>query len=170
MPISYQKEIEAILDVLKKLGKSIGFRSASKADLAYLRKAGYPDSVCDFYRKSEPITDVEINGVRLFSISELQRYNRDAIPCYIIAPMGYRVIADTVFGDAYCIDLNSIDSDGQPGVVLAGHDEIFEGATEDEIRAAIVEITDTFREFLRRFASKDLAQYIYDIRQDYNSK
>ena len=66
--------------------------------------------------------------------------------------------------------MNSIDSDGQPGVVLAGHDEIFEGATEDEIRAAIVEITGTFREFLSRFASKDLAQYIYDIRQDYNSK
>ena len=56
MSVSYQREIEAILDVLKKLGKSASFRAASKADLAYLRKAGYPDSVCDFYRNTEPIT------------------------------------------------------------------------------------------------------------------
>jgi hypothetical protein len=162
MPFLYEKELQAIVDALTIAGERAEFRRAGRSDLKYLIDAGYPMAVCNFYRNAEPAMMLEINDVRLYPIADMKIENENAVPGCVIASLGYRVIGSTIIGDAYCIDLNSVDSDGQSNVVLASHDEIYEDASETEIRAGIAEVADTFREFLRRLAAADLPLSFYD--------
>lgn len=168
MDFIYEQELRAIQEALIRSGEVVTFGPANKQDLLYLKEIGIPDSVCQFYEKAEPGNGVEINDARLWSISNLRIENEQAVPGYIIMPLGYRVIGSTITGDAYCINLNVIDSGGQPAVFLASHDEIYEDSDEEEIRSKIVQVASTFKEFLRKFADSELPADYYDLIQDKN--
>ena len=166
MSFEYAQELQAIRDALEKQDVEVDFGPASEADMDYLRSMGYPESVCQFYEEAEPERWIEINEARLDPISEMRIENEQAVPGYIIVPLGYRVIGTTITGDAYCIDINAVGPDGQPAVFLATHDEIYEDSTEEEIRAGIIQISSSFREFLGAFAEGKLTVDFYDLKED----
>jgi hypothetical protein len=165
MAFLYEEELSAIKNTFSASGIEIEFRPASTSDIAYLREVGVPESVCHFYEQAEPSEGIESNDARLWPISELRVENEDAVPGYLIFPMGYRVIGTTIYGDIYCIDLNSVDSNGQPAVFLASHEEIYEGAKIEDMKSGIVKIAETFKEFLLKFAEGSLPTDFYDLKE-----
>lgn len=132
--------------------------------IAYLVSAGYPESVIRRYRSGELEKFAEINGVRMHPAGCLQEENEDATPGYVIAPLGYLNVASTVTGDAFCVDLNVRNESGEPRVVLASHDEIYEDSPPDEIPTKMVKVTDSFDEFIARFNAETLPSGYYDAK------
>ncbi|MCP5006020.1 MAG: hypothetical protein GY941_19090 [Planctomycetes bacterium] len=165
MTFLYQNELNAIKLAKKNFGSSIRFRQAHKDDIAYLKSIGMPESVLNFYAEAEPTDCIEINYARLWPISELRIENQDAVPGYIVSPLGFLVIGTTIEGDIYCIDTNSVDSDGQPPIVMVSHDEVYEGADEKEIKAGIVKVSKTFCDFLKDFSKGTLPTDFYELNQ-----
>lgn len=159
MSTDFQNQIQAIqkrLNVKNRL-----FKKATENDIDYLMSLGVPSDILTFYKIAEPVECIEIENARLWPISELQIENEDAIPGYVIAPLGYIVIATTLTGDTFCLNLNN--TKDKPEIVIASHDEIYEGAKEEEIKAGIITISDSFLDFLNRFAEGNLPSDFYDF-------
>jgi hypothetical protein len=125
----------------------------------------YPSSVIDFFKIFNQQKEIEINEVRLFHALSIKEENEDAIPGYVISPLGYLNIGTTIYGDSYCLDTNTKNSKGDPIVVLASHDEIYEESTPEEIKKAVVKVADSFEEFIKRFYTSDLPSSYYDVKQ-----
>ena len=137
---------------------AMGFKSASNSGIAYLNKTEYPNSVKTFYEFCEPISCIECNDIRLCNIKELEIENTQATPGSTLFPFGYRVIATTLYGDVLVI--NSNEENGP--VYIACHDEIEEGANEEEIKNKIIEIASSFEDFLDKFTNKEILSSYYD--------
>jgi hypothetical protein len=166
MGFRYEEEMKALRVVLAQSGVRVDFGPASADDLAYLREVGAPPSVIQFYEVAEPAEGIDIADARLWPIADLRAGNEDAIPGYVIAPMGYPVIGTTLYGDIYCLALSEASPDGEPPVLLASHDEIEEGAAPEEVRRHMVRVADSFPDFLRRFVKAALPISYYDVTVD----
>jgi len=159
----YAKELKSIKETLSNKGLSGNFSSASKEDIAYLEEIHVPDSIRNFFEHAEPSEIIEIGDARLAPVSYLQEENNDAVPGYIIFPLGFRIVGSTTCGDAFCVNINPNDSNEEPAVYLASHDEIYEDMTPEEILPKIVKVADTFRDFLLKFGKGSLPKDYYDI-------
>ena len=162
----YGDELDAIRQTFIEAGEEAKFRAASDADLEYLGSLGIPESVINFFAWAEPVDGIEIKGARLWPISELRVENEDAVPGYVIAPLHYPVIGSTLFGDVYCLDLPGVAADGEPAVMIASHDEIYEDSAPEEIPTKMSRIADSFSDFLRKFAAGELPSDYYDTREE----
>lgn len=126
------------------------FRRAETEALDQLRSFNLPASVVSFFRDFEPTECIE-GQVRLWPISEMLRENRDYVPGADVSPHGYIVFATTICGDTYCFDLNVIDENGEPRIVLISHDEDFEGMSSDQITGLAKPIAPNLAAFLEMY-------------------
>jgi hypothetical protein len=127
-------------------------RPAADSDLAKLQALGLPAIVVEFYRSYEPAQYAEIQGVRLWPISEVIEENQRYVPGADVCPQGFVVFASTVSGDAYCFDLTMT----EPRVVLLSHEVAFEGMARPQIQALAKPIAPNFDSFLSSFAAGTL--------------
>lgn len=127
-------------------------RPASDEDLERLRKLALPAVVVDFYRSYEPSGCAEIEGVRLWPISEVLKENQDYVPGADVSPHGFLVFATTVYGDAYCFDV----SVAEPRVVLRSHELPFDEMDAGQIKALAKPIAPNLDAFLASFAAGSL--------------
>ena len=141
------------------------FGPAGPDSIAYLESAGYPGSVIQHFRSSEPRDWVEVNGVRMYPVSHIREENEQAIPGYVVRPMGYLNIGSTDVGDTYCVDLNTRNDKGEPAVVLVSHEEVRDDSSPDDVSAAMIKIADSFGEFLSRFKSGDLPSQYFEAKE-----
>ena len=135
------------------------YQKTGKKDLDYLKSKKYPDCFIELYKHNEPQGCVEINGVRLCSISHLRVENKDGVPGYIIYPYGFRAVGTTIYGDLYCLNINQLNKDGQPVIFMANHEEISEDEEfedEEDCTSSMVKVADSLDEFLERFINGTL--------------
>lgn len=140
-------------------------RSVEQKGIKYLESMSYPNSVIDFFKIFDQQKKIEVNEVRLSHSLSIKIENEDAIPGYVISPLGYLNIGTTIYGDSYCLDTNTKNPKGDPIVVLASHDEIYEESTPEEIKKAVVKVADSFEEFINLFYTSDLPSSYYDVKQ-----
>jgi len=127
-------------------------RPAAEGDLTKLQALGLPSLVVDFYRSYEPAEYAEIEGVRLWPISEVIEENQRYVPGVDVCPHGFVVFASTVSGDAYCFDLAVT----EPRVVLLSHEVPFEGMPRQQIQALAKSVAANLDAFLSSFAAGTL--------------
>jgi hypothetical protein len=154
----YKRTVETLIQKMDRDGLEHEFKPASPSEIAYLKKAEYPNSVITFYESYEPVSCIEYNEIRLWNIKELEIENTQATPGYTIFPFGYRVIATTLYGDVLVV--NSNEENGP--VNIASHDEIEEDTKEEEIKDKIIKIANSFEDFLAKFTNKDIKSRYYD--------
>ncbi len=135
------------------------FKTPDKTELDYLTSLDLPDEVFNFYSRHALLDIIEINNIRLLPISVITEENTNYTPGYILAPFGFCVIASTIEGDVYCIRKTIKDY----FIVIASHDEIYEGQNVEEIMKATKEVAKTFPDFLNAFIRKKLVVSFYDI-------
>ena len=158
----YQQEIEALLARLARKGSRLQARPAAEADIQWLRAKGVPESVVAFFTVAEPVRWVDIGGVEIGPVSGLKAANSQAVPGIAASRYGYVVIAQTISGDAYCIDVNHVDRDGQPPIYIVNHEKVGESASRQDVEAGSRLVAASFREFLTRFIAGDLPYDFHD--------
>ena len=126
------------------------FRPATNADLFSLQSLGVPKSIVDFYALHEPSKCAE-GQIRLWPIKEILQENRDLVPGAYISPFGYVVFATTFCGDTYCFDLNKIDEQTEPGIVLISHEVVSDDIDAQEAARLAKPVENNLFEFLERF-------------------
>jgi hypothetical protein len=77
----------------------------------------------------------------------------------LLSPHGYCAIASTIYGDVYFVKTN----ENEDEIVLASHDEIYEGQEIGELTKGVKTTAKSFDEFLNAFKGKRLAKSYYDI-------
>jgi hypothetical protein len=132
------------------------FGPASKRDLSALRDLGLPRQVVDFFARHEPRDCAEDRQIRLWPIVHILEENRDMVPGLHIAPLGYIVFATTIYGDTYCFDLNKIDEQGEPPIVLISHEVVDEETTGEDVARLAKAVAKNLGQFLERFARGEL--------------
>ena len=158
----FQQEIQALRNRLSSEGRNAQLRQASSESLAWLRSMRIPESVVAFYAVAEPSRWVDIEGLEIGPVAGLKSDNTQAVPGIAASRYGYVVIAKTISGDAYCLDVNQADSTGQTPVYLVNHEKVGETATRSDVEAWSRLVTPSFQEFLTRFIEGDLP---YDFDQ-----
>jgi hypothetical protein len=130
----------------------VPLRPASQADLEAVRALQLPPDVLAFYERSEPARLIELDRVRIFPIRKILDENHDYVPGADLYPHGYVVLATTLYGDTYCLDLN------EPGfpVIIMTHEIIFEGMAAQEIKKYRRQVAGDFRQFLEHFVAGTL--------------
>jgi hypothetical protein len=123
-----------------------------------------------FFSLAEPDRMIEIAGIRLVPIAQIKDYNTHQVPGIASSRFGYFVFASTVGGDAYCLNLNELDEEGQPSVYLVNHDRVHQDASLEEVKANSVLIVNSFREFLQLLASDNPPPYDYHDARDFWKK
>jgi len=156
MKFLYEEQLKVIQKKLKAHNEEVGFRRADDADLFYLRSYPIPESVLNFYENAEPDDVVEIEDARLWPVSCLRLENEKMEPGNIVSPHGFFVIATTIFGDCYCIDLNKVKKKQEPTVVLACHDRQNDHATFSSVLENMKLVAKSFPEFLTLFSKGKL--------------
>lgn len=131
------------------------FRPASEGHLSALRALRLPNPVVDFFALHEP-SDCAEGQVRLWPIAEIIKENCDLVPGAYVAPLGYVVFATTFCGDTYCFDLNQINEQNEPRVVLISHEVVGEDITAEEARRLAKPVAKNLAEFLETFAREEL--------------
>src|SRR5688572_23544864 len=111
-------------------------RPAKPDDLDQLTKLGAPESLLSFHRQHEPLLETEIGNVRLQNIFGVIQENTNYVPGADLHQHGLLVFATTIYGDAYCLDMNADNGQGDPPVVIMTHEESFEGLDHDTIMSA----------------------------------
>ena len=149
----------SIVEKINNYTNGNSFRNSDSTEIHYLVELNLPQDILDFYRSFSPIDIIEINRIRLLPIKVIIDENNDYTPGYLLTPLGCCVIASTDQGDVYCIrkSLNNYN------IILASHDEIFEGLHEKEIFDRTRLITHSFYDFLKLFIEKELAASYYDL-------
>lgn len=155
----YDEAIDALNRFIQQQDEKITLRPAAEKDLRYLQQNNYPASVCAFYAQAEPSFDLESEGVYLVPIQRLVVANSEAVPGLITKPLGLPVIAQTISGDTYCLNLHQ-QKNGECPVYLVAHDQFGLGTDLATILSASHRITNTFRAFIMRFCEEELP---YDI-------
>lgn len=130
----------------------VGLRAASPVSLSRLDALGFPNSVRSFYAQHEPSACAEIENVRLWPADEVARENTEFVPGADLHPRGYAVFATTVFGDAYCLDLNGQERSGLIPIVLMSHELGWAQMDADEIRRLRKVVARSFEHWLELFA------------------
>jgi hypothetical protein len=131
------------------------FSGASPDDLAALRALQVPEPVVDFYAHYEPKGLAE-GQVRLWPIADIVEENRDYVPGAYIAPLGYIVFSTTFCGDTYCFDLNQINSNGEPRIVLVSHEAVEEDISAKEAFRLAKPVAKDLHDFLDKFSRRQL--------------
>jgi hypothetical protein len=157
----YANEIERLGSCRPSSGSGPALREAGEQDLAQFRQLGVPEAVIDFYVLAEPARIFEYKGIWLLPISEILKSNANAVPGVASSRYGLVVVASTVSGDAYCIDINTTDEQGLPPVYIICHEKVHEDASEVEVWAGSSLFCKTFLEFLRRFVAGKLPYDYY---------
>jgi hypothetical protein len=158
----YQAEIEALTAWAAGQGSEVQLRPASQTDLEWLLSVGVPESVWQFFTRAEPASSLEAEGVYLLPIAQLRESNTAVEPGQTASKYGCIVIAETVSGDVYCMDVQQLDSEGQPPVYLVNHNQVHPDMTLQEFQANSRLVTATFRDFLGQFTAGTLP---YDFEQ-----
>jgi hypothetical protein len=153
--------IEALKAALKHADVRAGqIRPAKPEDLAKAENAGFPRELLDFYKEYEPgVAGIEIYQ-RMWSIKTALIENTKAVPGTGLYPHGYIVFASTTCGDAYCIDTNIANEQGEHPVVLFAHDEINKNTELSYIQRSRVEVASSLDDFLYRFATGILSEEV----------
>lgn len=135
------------------------FKKPNQAEIDYLKSLELPEEVIGFYRDYTPIDIIEVNNVRLLPISEIIEENTNYTPGFLLTALGFCVIASTIEGDVYCIlkELNDYK------IIIASHDEIYEGQELEEIMDGTKEVAKTYYDFLNFFAGRRLVASFYDL-------
>ena len=131
------------------------FRAASKADVAALRALRLPDPVLDFFARHEPSECAE-GQVRLWPIADILKENRDLVPGAYVAPLGYVVFSTTFCGDTYCFDVNVVNKDNEPRIVLISHEVVEEDITAEEAKRLAKPVAKNLYEFLEKYTRQEL--------------
>lgn len=131
------------------------FRAASKAELAALRTFQLPEEVLDFFARHEP-SDCAEGQVRLWPIVHILQENRDFVPGAYVAPLGYVVFSTTYHGDAYCFDVNVVNKENEPRIVLISHEAVAEDITAEEAKRLAKPVANNLFEFLEKFTLQAL--------------
>jgi hypothetical protein len=137
-------------------GNTPQFKPASADDAAWLEAAGLPATVVTFFAAHDPVKGVESDGVYLEPVRKLRLDNTQAVPGVVVNQYGWVVIANTVSGDAYCVDTRS---EGDIPVYIVSHAR-GEDASFDDIKAHSRIVAQSFDDFLEKFAQKALP---YDV-------
>ncbi len=116
-----------------------------------LRALGVPEPILRFYERYEPEGFAE-GQVRLWGIPNVVMENTKAVPGIAVQPMGYIVFASSLFGDAYCFNLNKIDSAGEPEIILMSHGSFGEDATAEEVHPLAKPVASSLLQFLEQFS------------------
>ena len=151
-------------EIIEKIKADSGFdcfRKPEQAELNYLKSLNLPGDVVNFYSQYSPVDTIEINKIRLLPIAEIINENTNYIPGYILSPLGFCVVASTIEGDVYCIRNSTNDYD----IVIASHDEIYEGQSMDETLNGTKPITKTFGDFINAFVQQELVASFYDLEE-----
>jgi hypothetical protein len=154
-------EIAALKSWLRERGEANVLRPASHEDLEQLAQLGVPAVVREFFALAEPGKLIESEGVFLVPIAQLVDANQNVVPGVAASRYGYVVIAKTVSGDAYCVDTNQPDGEGQPPIYIVNHERVSEAATQAEVQQQSRLVSKTFREFLGRFVAETLPYDYY---------
>jgi hypothetical protein len=157
----YQAELNELEAMIQRHDQKAGFQPASEAELDWLAEQGIPDSVRQFYEFAEPSRVIESEGVYLIPIAKIADVNQHVMPGAVTSQFGYIVIAETVSGDAFCVNTHCLDADGQPPIYFINHDRLGSDATIKDLRNNSRLVTPTFRQFLRRFAAGTLPYDYY---------
>ena len=135
------------------------FEKPEETEFRYLESLNLPEEVLNFYAQYSPAEIIEMNGIRLLPISEIIEENTNFTPGYILTPLGFCVVASTVEGDIYCIRKTTNDY----SIVIASHDEIYEGLNESEILNGTKPVVKTFSDFFKAYVQRELAVSYYDL-------
>jgi hypothetical protein len=135
------------------------FKIAEQAEIEYLTSLNLPHEVLNFYFEYNPIDTIELNDIRLLPISEIIEENTNYTPGFLLTPLGFCVVASTIEGDVYCIQKDLDDY----RMVIASHDEIYEGQETEEILSGTKEVSKTFSDFLKSFVELKLVASYYDL-------
>lgn len=136
------------------------FRRADVSSIQYLEGLGLSKEILEFYREYEPAYVIEIEEIRLLPISEIMEENVNYTPGYLLSPHGYCAVASTIYGDIYCVK----SEDNGDVVVLASHDEIYEGQEMEKLMLGVRGIEMNFFQFLNAFATGGLVKSFYDVK------
>lgn len=117
---SFKQQVE---EIAKMTG--ISFRPASPESILALESLGFPQRAIEFYTNYEPEDCVE-GQVRIWPIDHIITENTEFTPGAHISRYGYFVFATTYCGDAYCLNSNKCDHEGNPQVVLVTHETVGE--------------------------------------------
>lgn len=136
-------DYNSIVDEINNGANRICFKNSDSKEIQYLVSLNLSEDILDFYQNFNPIGVIEINEIRLLPIKEIINENNDFTPGYLLTPFGCCVITSTYLGDVYCIReiLNKY------SIILASHDEIFDGQMEKEIFDHTRLITHSFYDF-----------------------
>ncbi|MCA9955589.1 MAG: SMI1/KNR4 family protein [Anaerolineales bacterium] len=145
-----------IIALAQRTNQAVQFGPAPVEALNWLAAQGIPDSVRQFYALAEPGRIVESEGVYLIPVAKMMDVNQHVVPGAFSSPFGYIVIAETVSGDAYCVNIHCADVAGQPPIYLLNHERLGRDATVQDVRRNGRLVTNTFRQFLQRFAAGTL--------------
>lgn len=137
------------------------FRAASESDLAELRTLRLPDPVLSFFARHEPSRCAE-GQVRLLPIANILQENIDLMPGACVSPLGYVAFSTTFCGDAYCFDVNMVDQNHNPRIVLFSHEAISEDITAEEAARLAKPVAMNLCEFLEQFIDEQLDEECLD--------
>jgi len=126
------------------------FGPASLSSLAELRALDFPEAVIEFYEQYEPLRCAQ-GQIRLWPIDDIVVENRQGVPGICVHPHGYAVFATTMCGDAYCVNSNKLDMDGEPTIVLISHEAVSEDSTPEEVKRLAKPVASSLRIFLEQF-------------------
>lgn len=156
MKFLYEAQLKFIKKKLSAHNEQVAFRPAGEADLFYLKSCHIPESVLNFYEYAEPDDVVEVEDARMWPISCLKLENEKMEPGNLVYPLGYFVIATTIFGDCYCMDLNKQTKKEEPPVVIVYHDRQNDHASLKTILENMKTVAKSFHEFLTLFSKGKL--------------
>ena len=133
----------------------VAFRLATADELQKLRAFGLPDCILNFYASFAPTAQIE-GQVMILTVEGLIDENTKYGPGYAIAPLGYVAFADGFCDDPYCFDLNHLNQNGEPRIVLFSHEMVGEGDSPETVaRRAKPVATDLFQ-FLEQFTENKI--------------
>lgn len=129
---------------------------ATQAELDWLQNAGMPDDVQRFFALAEPQSSLESAGVSLVPVS-LLRENVSAVePVKTAYQYGCVVIAKTISGDFYCLDVLQEREDGTSPIYLVNHDKMTGTLNQEEFWLNSNLVAYSFTEFLEKFMAGSL--------------
>lgn len=153
------------LQIIEQINNEKGyscFKKPAETELNYLKSLDLPEEVLNFYSQYSPIETIEVNNIRLLPISEIIEENTNYTPGYFLTNLGFCVVASTIEGDVYCIQKAMNDY----FIVIASHDEIYEGQGVDEMLNGTKQVVKTFADFLNAFVRQELVVSFYDLEEE----
>ena len=136
----YMEELEQLTGV--SYGKAKGW------NLRILEFIGAPPKIVSFYAAYNPEDMIE-GSVRFHTLAHVLEENFLLFPGMALRKKGYIVFATTLCGDAYCFDLEDLDENGWPRVVLHSVDTDYREYSRAEIETVAKPIAENLSHFLK---------------------